>query len=81
MSRIEHGPKGQNPRFIVTNLDGEADELYERVYRQRGDMENRKKEQQLALFADRTLSTGWWTNQYRMLLAALAYTLRYSSTV
>ena len=72
MSRIEHGPKGRNPRFIVTNLDGEADELYERVYCWRGDMENRKKEQQLALFADRTSSTGWWTNQYRMLLAALA---------
>ena len=38
-------------------------------------MENRIKEQQLALFADRTSSTKWWTNQYRVLLAALAYTL------
>ena len=38
-------------------------------------MENRIKEQQLALFADRTSSSKWWTNQYRVLLAALAYTL------
>ena len=75
IARIEHGPKGRNPRFIVTNLEGEADELYERVYCARGDMENRIKEQQLALFADRTSSSKWWTNQYRVLLAALAYTL------
>ena len=75
IARIEHGPKGRNPRFIVTNLDGEANELYERVYCARGDMENRIKEQQLALFADRTSSSKWWTNQYRVLLAALAYTL------
>ena len=44
---IEHGPKGRNPRFIVTNLDGQAKALYERVYCQRGEMENRIKEQQL----------------------------------
>ena len=75
ISRIEHGPKGRNPRFIVTNLEGEANELYERVNCARGDMENRIKEQQLALFADRPSSTKWWTNQYRVLLAALAYTL------
>ena len=75
IARIEHGPKGRNPRFVVTNLEGEANELYERVYCARGDMENRIKEQQLALFADRTSSSKWWTNQYRVLLAALAYTL------
>ena len=75
IARIEHGPKGRNPRFIVTNVPGEANELYERVYCARGDMENRIKEQQLALFADRTSSSKWWTNQYRVLLAALAYTV------
>ena len=75
IARIEHGPKGRNPRFIVTNLPGQANELYERVYCQRGEMENRLKEQQLGLFADRTSSSKWWTNQYRVLLAALAYTL------
>ena len=45
IARIEHGPKGRNPRFIVTNLEGEANELYERVYCARGDMENRIKAQ------------------------------------
>ena len=75
IARIEHGPKGRNPRFIVTNLPGPAKELYERVYCQRGEMENRIKEQQLDLFADRTSCTKWWANQYRVLLAALAYTL------
>ena len=43
------GPSGngRNPRFIVTNFDGQAKALYERVYCQRGEMENRIKEQQL----------------------------------
>jgi len=62
--------KGNNPRFIVTNLpaegfkdDGRADRFvpaasYENFYCARGDMENRIKEQQLDLFADRT-STQW----------------------
>ena len=62
-------------RYAVTNLDGETKELYERVYCQRGEKENRLKEQQLDLFADRTSCTRWWANQYRVLLAALAYTL------
>ena len=75
ITRIEHGPKGRNPRLVVTNLDGQAQHLYERVYCQRGEMENRLKEQQLDLFADRTSSSKWWTNQYRVLLAALAFTL------
>ena len=75
IARIEHGPKERNPRFIVINLHGEARRLYEKLYCQRGDMENRLKEQQLGLFADRTSSSKWWTNQYRVLLAALAYTL------
>ena len=56
-------------------MDDEAKELYERVYCPRGEMENRIKEQQLALFADRTSSTKWWTNQFRVLLAALADTV------
>ena len=37
IARIEHGPKGRNPRFVVTNLDGQAQHLYERVYCQRGE--------------------------------------------
>ena len=50
IARIEHGPKGANPRYIVTNLEGDAQDLYEKLYCARGDMENRIKEQQLDLF-------------------------------
>ena len=75
IARIEHGPKGANPRYIVTNLEGGAQELYEKLYCARGDMENRIKEQQLDLFADRTSCHKWWPNQFRLLLSSLAYTL------
>ena len=80
IARIEHGPArgkkgGANPRYIVTNLEGKARELYETVYCARGEMENRIKEQQLDLFADRTSCHKWWPNQCRLLLSGLAYTL------
>ena len=68
--------KGNNPRFIVTNLpkgEWEAQSLYEDFYCARGDMENRIKEQQLDLFADRT-STGWMaSNQLRLWFSAFAH--------
>lgn len=54
IARIEYMEKGANPRYIVTNLSGDAQDLYEKLYCARGDMENRIKEQQLDLFADRT---------------------------
>jgi hypothetical protein len=73
--RAEHGAAGANPRYVVTNLGGDADTLYEQLYCQRGEMENRIKEQQLGLFADRTSCHHWWPNQLRLLLAGLAYTL------
>ena len=75
VAKIEHTDKGANPRFIVTNLEGDPRELYERVYCARGEMENRIKEQQLGLFADRTSCHAWWPNQFRLLLSSLAYTL------
>ena len=75
IARIEHGPRGANPRFVVTNLAGDGRALYEQLYCARGEMENRIKEQQLQLFADRTSCHGWWPNQFRLLLASLAYTL------
>jgi len=75
IARLEHGPKGPNPRFVVTNLDGKGQHLYERLYCARGEMENRIKEQQLGLFADRTSCHKWWPNQLRLLLASLAYVL------
>ena len=63
------------PRFIVTNLNGDAQKLYDQVYCARGEMENHIKEQQLGLFADRTSAHQWWTNQFRLLLSSLAYVL------
>jgi hypothetical protein len=64
-----------NPRFIVTSLSGAAQTLYEETYCQRGDMENRIKEQQRGLFADRTSCHRFVANQFRVLLAAAAYVL------
>ena len=75
ISKAEYNSLGDNNRFVVTNLSGDAQELYDTVYCARGDMENRIKEQQLDLFADRTSATEWWANQFRMLLSGLAYTL------
>ena len=73
--KAEHLAKGANPRFVVTNLPGDAQDLYENLYCARGDMENRIKEQQLGLFADRTSAHKWWPNQWRVLESALAYVL------
>lgn len=73
--KAEHLVKGANPRYVVTNLEGKAKELYETVYCARGEMENRIKEQQLGLFADRTSCSAWWANQFRLLLSSLAYSL------
>ena len=80
IARLEHGPKGANPRYVITasrtNLEGEAKALYERLYCARGEMENRIKEQQLALFADRTSCHKWWPNQFRLILSSLAWAIR-----
>lgn len=65
----------ENTRFIVTNLDGTAKELYEDVYCARGDMENRIKEQQLMLFADRTSCHDFTANRFRLLLSSFSYVL------
>lgn len=75
IAKAEHNSKGANPRFVVTSLEGDPQALYETEYCARGDMENRIKEQQLDLFADRTSSTKWWTNQLRLLYSTFAYIL------
>ncbi len=75
IARLEHGPKGANPRYVVTNLEGNGGHLYDKLYCLRGEMENRIKEQQLNLFADRTSCHKWWPNQFRLILASLAYSL------
>ncbi|RZW12960.1 MAG: IS1380 family transposase, partial [Desulfobulbaceae bacterium] len=73
--KAEHTSMGRNPRFIITTLKGDAQELYDETYCPRGDMENRIKEQQLGLFADRTSCHNWWPNQLRLLISTLAYVL------
>lgn len=73
--KAEHTERGSNPRFVVTNLAGEAQKLYDELYCARGEMENRIKEQQLGLFADRTSCCGWWANQFRLLLSSCGYVL------
>lgn len=73
--KAEHTSKGENPRFIVTNLSDDPQFLYEELYCARGNMENRIKEQQLDLFADRTSCHHWWPNQFRLLLSSCAYVL------
>jgi Transposase DDE domain group 1 len=78
VAKAEHLPKGSNPRFIVTSLTSkavEAQELYEKIYCARGEMENRIKECQLDLFADRTSAASLRANQLRLWLASLAYVL------
>lgn len=73
--KSERLDQGLNTRFVVTNLDHEPQALYDKVYAMRGDMENRIKEQQLMLFADRTSCHDFQANQFRLLLSTFAYVL------
>jgi Transposase DDE domain group 1 len=78
VAKAEHLAKGANPRFVVTSLAAEeraAQELYEQDYCGRGEMENRIKEQQLHLFADRTSAHTMRANQIRLFLSSIAYVL------
>ena len=75
IGKAEITKHGENPRYIVSNLSGKPEDLYSKIYCARGDMENRIKEQQLELFADRTSCHKWWPNQFRLILSGLAYSL------
>lgn len=78
VAKVEHLPKGSNPRFVVTSLPKrrlDARALYEELYCGRGEMENRIKEQQLDLFADRTSTATMRGNQLRLYVSSLAYAL------
>ncbi len=78
VAKAEHLPKGANPRFVVISLPAseiDARALYEDVYCARGEMENRIKEQQLDLFADRTSAATMRANQLRLWFASFAYVL------
>jgi hypothetical protein len=78
VAKAEHLAKGPNPRFVVTSIsvEGRASQLlYERDYCGRGEMENRIKEQQLHLFADRTSAHSMRANQIRLFCSSIAYVL------
>jgi len=75
IAKAEHTDQGENPRFLVTSLPGDPQELYDHLYCQRGEAENRIKEQQLGLFADRTSCHDFLGNQFRVMLSAAAYVL------
>lgn len=78
IGKAEHLDKGPNPRFVVTSLSAErlsTREVYEKAYCGRGDMENRIKEQQRFLFADRTSCHTMRANQLRLWLSSVAYVL------
>lgn len=78
VAKAEHLDKGANPRFVVTSLDLQqypAKDLYEKEYCERGEMENRIKEQQRHLFADRTSAATMRANQIRLFFSSIAYTL------
>ena len=78
VGKAEHLSKGANPRFMVTNIpttERAAKELYEQNDCGRGEMENRIKEQQLCLFADRMSCKTLRANQLRHWLTTLAYDL------
>jgi hypothetical protein len=78
VAKAEHIAGKANPRFVVTSWPierADAATLYEKVYCARGDMENRIKEQQLHLFADRTSAHTMRANQLRLFFSSIAYIL------
>jgi hypothetical protein len=78
IGKAEITERGENPRFIVTSLtakQADAQTVYEQIYCARGEMENRIKEQQLDLFADRTSAHLMQVNQLRLWFASFAYIL------
>lgn len=75
IAKAEHLDKGSNPRFVVTSRQGDPQQLYDDLYCARGEMENRIKEQQLGLFADRTSCHDFVANQFRLLLSSFAYVM------
>ncbi len=78
VAKAEHLETGANPRFIVTSLSANqvaGQDLYEKIYCVRGEMENRINECQLDLYADRTSAATLRANQLRLWFASLAYVL------
>ncbi len=78
LARIEAGPQGSDTRFIITNLDGTPEYLYETVYCARGQAENLIKAHKLHLASDRTSCSKATANQFRLLVHTVAYWLMHS---
>jgi DDE family transposase len=75
VTRLPGREPRDNPRFVITNLPGDPRRIYEKVYCERGEIENRIKELHLGLEIDRTSCTRFWANQLRVLMTAAAYVL------
>lgn len=78
VGKAEHLDKGSNPRFVVTSLPADrwpAQAVYEQEYCARGEMENRIKEQQLCLFADRTSCATMRANELRLWFSSMGYVM------
>lgn len=78
VAKAEHLEKGANPRFVVTSVSAQITDsrsMYEQVYCARGDMENRIKEQQRCLFADRTSCATMRANELRLWFSSVGYVL------
>ena len=76
VAQAEDLAKGENSRFVVTSLtpkQAAAQEVYETIYCARGEMENRIKEQQMGLFADRTSTASFRSNQIRLYFSSIGY--------
>lgn len=75
VARIEYSQYGASVRFVATNLKGNNHTLYDLLYCQRGDMENKIKQQKLDLFSERTSCHAFIANQMRILFSGFAYVL------
>jgi hypothetical protein len=73
--RAEGKEPKDNPRFLITNLPQSPRWIYEQVYGQRGEIENRLKELHQGLEIDRTSCSKFLANQFRVLMTAAAYVL------
>ncbi|MCB9495485.1 MAG: IS1380 family transposase [Fibrobacteria bacterium] len=76
--KAERNPLGPNTRYVVTNLPGDPDHVYTKVYCARGEMENRFKETQADLFGSRLSHGGFQDNWMRMLMSVMAYLLQHT---
>lgn len=72
--KAEVNPLGPNTRYVVTNLKGDPQKLYDKLYCTRGNLELSIGEQ-ISFYSDRTSCHQWWANQFRLMLSSFAYVL------